>query len=149
MLKEYIQQKGYKISEMWKCNWWELYRTDASVKSYLRANFPCKRLLSEEQLLKGIIDGRLFGYVQCDFEVPEHLRDYFSNFPPNFKNTVVSCICYQRFDERICRKRRDYATTGKNAHIKLYSNKWHHYNSFPLLYLQLGVVCEKIHGFVE
>ena len=29
-------------------------------------------------------------YVQCDIEVPEHLRDYFSNFPSIFKNTFVS-----------------------------------------------------------
>ena len=47
MRKEYIQQKGYKIIEMWECNWWELYRTDATVKSHLRANFPYQRLLSE------------------------------------------------------------------------------------------------------
>ena len=40
--------------------------------------------------MQAIIDGRLFGYVQCDIEVPEHLRDYFSNFPPIFKNTAVS-----------------------------------------------------------
>ena len=40
--------------------------------------------------MKGIIDGRLFGYVQCDIEVPEYLHEYFSNFPPSFKNTVVS-----------------------------------------------------------
>ena len=59
MRKEYIQQKGNKIIEMW-----EIYRTDAPVKSNLRANFPFKRPLSEEQLLQGIIDGRLFGYVQ-------------------------------------------------------------------------------------
>ena len=32
----------------------------------------------------------MFGYVQCDIEVPEHLRDYFSNFPPIYKNAVVS-----------------------------------------------------------
>ena len=24
MRKQYIQQKGYKINEMWECNWWEL-----------------------------------------------------------------------------------------------------------------------------
>ena len=65
-------------------------KTDAPVKSYHRAKFPYKRPLSEEQLLQQIIDGRLFGSVQCDIEVPEHLRDYFSNFPPIFKNTVVS-----------------------------------------------------------
>ena len=32
MRNEYIQQIGYKIIEMWECNWWKLYRTDAAVK---------------------------------------------------------------------------------------------------------------------
>ena len=90
MRRDYIQQKGYQIVEMWECEWWSLYKTDAPVKSYLRANFLYKRPLSGEQLVRQIIDGRLFGYVQCDIEMPEHLRDYFSNFPPIFKNTVVS-----------------------------------------------------------
>ena len=40
--------------------------------------------------MQAIIDGRLFGYVQCDIEVPEHLHDHFSSFPPIFKNTAVS-----------------------------------------------------------
>ena len=48
--------------------------------------------MSEEGLLQEIKDGRLFGYVQCDIEVPEHLRDYFSNFPPIFKSTAVSRV---------------------------------------------------------
>ena len=48
MRKEYIQQKGYKIIEMWDCNWWELYPTDATVKIHLRTNFPLQRLFSEE-----------------------------------------------------------------------------------------------------
>ena len=75
---------------MWECEWWSLYETDAPVKSYLRANFSYKRHLSEEQLLQRNIDGRPFGYVQCDIEVPKHLRDYFSNFNPIFKNTFLS-----------------------------------------------------------
>ena len=44
--------------------------------------------MSEEGLMHEIIDGRLFGYVQC--EVPKHLRDYFPNVSPIFKKTVVS-----------------------------------------------------------
>ena len=104
MRKEYIQQKGYKNIEMWECEWWSLYKTDVPVKSYLRANFPYERSLSEEQLLQGIFDGRLFGYVQCDIEVPEHLRDYFSNFPSIFKNTVV--------------RRNDIGETWKNMQKK-------------------------------
>ena len=55
--RDYIQQKGYEIVEMWECEWWRLYETDAPVKSYLRAIFPYKRPLSEEQLLQQIIDG--------------------------------------------------------------------------------------------
>ena len=73
MRRDYIQQKVYQIEEMWECEWWSLYKTDATVQSLLRENFPYKRPLSEEQLLQGIIDGQLFGYVQCDIEFPEHL----------------------------------------------------------------------------
>ena len=77
MRRDYIQQKGYKIGEMWECECCSLYKTDASIKSHLRESFPCRRPLIEEQLLRGIIDGRLFGYVQCNIEVLEHMRDYF------------------------------------------------------------------------
>ena len=88
MRKEDIQQKGYKIIERWECEWWSLYKTDAPVKSYLRANFTYRRPLTEEQLLQGITDGQLCGYVQCDTEVPEHLRHYFSIFP-QFSKTLL------------------------------------------------------------
>ena len=40
--------------------------------------------------MQGIVHERLFVYVQSGIEVPEHLGDYFSNFPPKFKNTVVN-----------------------------------------------------------
>ena len=90
MRRDYIQQKGYQIVEMWECEWWSLYKIDASVKRHLRKNFPYRRPLSEERPLQTIIDGRFFGFVESDIEVPEHLRDNFSNFPPIFKNTAVS-----------------------------------------------------------
>ena len=35
MRRDYIQQKGYQIVEMWECEWWSLYKTYASVKSHL------------------------------------------------------------------------------------------------------------------
>ena len=90
MRRDYIQQKGYQIVELWECEWWSLYKTDASVKSHLRKNSPYRRPLSEKGLMQRIIDGRLFGYIQCDIEVPEHLSYYFSKFPPILKDTAVS-----------------------------------------------------------
>ena len=35
MRRDYIQQKGYQIVEMWECEWWILCKIDASVKSHL------------------------------------------------------------------------------------------------------------------
>ena len=90
MRKEYIQQKEYKIIEMCECNWWDIYRTDATVKNHLRTNFPYQRPLGEERLMQDIKSRRLFGYFLWDLKVPEHLKAYFANFPPIFKDTVVS-----------------------------------------------------------
>ena len=75
---------------MWECKWWELYHTDATGKNHLRAYFPYQRLLSEERLMQEIKSGKLFGYVQCNLKVPEHLKAYFAKFSPSFQNTVVS-----------------------------------------------------------
>ena len=134
---------------MWACEWWSLYKTDASVKNHLRENFPYKRRLGEEQFLQGITDGRIFGYVQCDIEVPEHLRSYFSNFPPIFKNTVVN-------REDIGTLMRDYAEKENimpQPRRMLISsfNLTNGSIETPLLlfYLQLGLVCKKIHRFVQ
>ena len=75
---------------MWECEWWRLYKTTKTVKQHIREHFSYRRSLAAEQLLQEIKKGKLFGYVQCDIEVPEILRSKFDNFPPIFKNTLVS-----------------------------------------------------------
>ena len=74
---------------MWECNWWALYRTDTKVKNHLRAIFPQQQPLSEERLMQENKNARLFGYVQCDLKVPDHLKAYFAIFPPVLKSIVV------------------------------------------------------------
>ena len=65
-------------------------KTDASVETNLPENFPYKRPLSEERPVQEFIFGKLFGYAQCDIEVSQLLRRYFSNFHLIFENTVAS-----------------------------------------------------------
>ena len=55
----------------------------------MRESFPYKRPLREESLLEQIRSGKLFGFVQCDIEVPETLKEKFVNFPPFLKTTNV------------------------------------------------------------
>ena len=88
--RHFIQEKGCKVSEMWECEWWILYKTTNTVKQHIREHFPYRRSHAAEQLLEEIKKGKLFGYVQCDIEVPDILRSKVDNFPPIFKNTLVS-----------------------------------------------------------
>ena len=46
--------------------------------------------MKQESLLAKIRDGKMFGYVQCNLEVPDGLKYHLSNFPPIFNNFNVS-----------------------------------------------------------
>ena len=149
MRRDYIQQKGYQIVEIWKYEWWSLHKTDASVKSHLRENFPYRRPLSEEGLLQGIIDGRLFGYVQCDIEVPEHLRSYFSNVPPVIKNTVVSREDIGSLMREYAEKEKIMPQPRRMLISSFFLTNGTIFTPLLLFYLKLGLVCKKIHRFVQ
>ena len=84
-----MRNKGYKVVEIWECNWWETVKGDESVKTQVRNNFPFKPPLTQESLLTKIRE-ELFGYVQCDLEVPDGLKYKFSNFSPIVKIFNVS-----------------------------------------------------------
>ena len=81
LIWSYIQEKGFTVIEMWECEWWRLYKTTTNVKLHIRKKFPYRRSPTEHQLWEGTKKGNLFGYVQCDIEVPENLRANFANFP--------------------------------------------------------------------
>ena len=87
--KQCIQEKRYCVIEMYECDCWNMYKTDKIVGQHLRASFPYKMPFREKSLLENIKSGSLFGYVQCDFEVTENLREAFTSFPPMFKN--INC----------------------------------------------------------
>ena len=134
---------------MWECEWWNLYKTTTCGKEHLRESFPYKRPLREENLLEQLRSGKLFGYVQCDIEVPEELKEKFANFPPNFKNTNVG-----RHD--IGSLMQDYAdkegllSQPRKMLISSYFLENGTLITFLLLfYLDLGLVCRKIYRSVE
>ena len=128
---------------MWECECFNLYETTTCVKQHLIESFPYKRSLREESLLEQIKSGKLFGYVQCDIEVPEELQKKFANFPPIFKNTNVGRhdigLLMRVFAEKeglLCQPR------------KMLISSYFLENGFlitPLLqfFLDLGLVCKK------
>ena len=134
---------------MWECEWWRLYKTTANVKLHIRENFPYRRSLREQQLLEGIKKGSLFGYVQSDIEVPGNLRVNFANFPPIFKNNLVSkndigdlMKTYAEEGEIMSQPRKMLISSFTLQNGSLI-------NLLLLFYLQLGLVITKIHRFVK
>ena len=44
-------------------------------------------MLTQDQILKDVVDGKLFGMVEVDIQVPKHLKSYFEEMSPIF------CTC--------------------------------------------------------
>ena len=99
--------------------------------------------------MQGNIDGRLFGYVQCDIETPEHLRDYFSNFAPIFKKTVVSRDDIGNLMKQHAKKENIMVQPRKMLIPSFILTNGTSITPLLLFYLQLGLVCKKIHRFVQ
>ena len=149
MPTEYIQQNGYNFIEMWECNWWQLYRTDAKVKNHLRTNFPYQRLLSGERLMQEINSRKFFGYVRCDLKVPEILKAYFANFPPIFKKTVVSRNDIGDLMKEYAEKEGIMSKPSRMLKASFHLENGSIITPLLLYYLQLGLECTKIHQIVQ
>ena len=134
---------------MWECNWWKLQRADATVKNHLRANSPYQQPLSEDRLIQEIRSGKLFGYVQCDLKVPEHLKTYFANFTPIFKNTVLSRNDIGDLMKEYAEKQRIMSQPRKMLISSFHLKNGTIITLLLLYYLHLGLECTKIHQFVQ
>ena len=61
--RNYIQERGFKVIEIWECEGWRLYKTTNTVKQHIREHFPYRRSLAADQLLEEMEEVKLFGYV--------------------------------------------------------------------------------------
>ena len=134
---------------MWECEWWRLYKTTNTVKQHIRELFRYRRSLAAEQLLEEIKEGKLFGYVQCDIEVPENMRSKFVNFPPIFKNALVSKIDIGDLMNNYAEEERLLSQPRKMLISSLTLPNGTVITPLLLFYLQLGLVCTKIRRFFE
>ena len=134
---------------MWECEWWRLYKTTNTVKQHIREHFPSRRSLAAEQLLEEIKEGTLFGHVQCAIEVPEFFRANFANFPPIFKNTLVSKSDIGHLMKNYAEEKRLLSQPRKMLISSFALQNGTLITPRLLFYLQLGLVCTKIHRFVK
>ena len=46
--------------------------------------------MTQNEILTAVIEGALFGMVECDVHAPVNLRGHFAEMQPVFKNTTVT-----------------------------------------------------------
>ena len=129
--------------------WWNLYKTTTCVKQHLRESFLFKRPLREESLLEQIRSGKLFGYVQCDIEVPEVLKKKIANFPPIFKNTNVGRHDIGSLMKENAEKEGLLCQPRKMLISSYFLENGTLITPLLLCYLDLGLVFKKIYRFSE
>ena len=91
---EYIKSKGCRVVEMWECEWLEMKKTNRELQRFIatevRRLLDQVKVMSTEKILSEVRNERLFGCVEVDIRVPDHLKNKFSEMSPIFKNTEIS-----------------------------------------------------------
>ena len=73
-------RRHVKVIEMWECEW-------------KRERDPPPRqkwTMTQQQIIAAVVDGTLFGMIECDIRVPSELRAHFAEMQPIFKNATVT-----------------------------------------------------------
>ena len=73
-------RRHVKVIEMWECQW-------------KRERDPPPRrkwTMTQQQIIAAVVDGALFGMIECDIRVPSELRAHFTDMQPIFKNATVT-----------------------------------------------------------
>ena len=147
-----MQDKDYTIKIIWEKEWKALVTQRPEIKAYISQHHTYthfKKYLNQDQIIQYIQDGRLFGFVECDIEVPDHLKDYFSEMTPIFKNVDV---CLNDVGELMqeCAKQHNIKDVPHRLLIGSYFGKKVGL-SIPLLkwYLEHGLVITHIYTVIE
>ena len=133
--------------EFWECCWWKQVKEENEIGERLRKNVQYRKPLSELQIKQQIKNIKLFGYVQCDLLVPEHLQNDFKYFPPIFKNCFVSRDDIGEYMNTYAEK---HGLLQHSSKMLISSFHWENGSVItPLFnfYLNLGFECTKIHRY--
>ena len=77
---EYLEGKGYTVEIIWEHQWRALVDLRPEIKAYLcsqRCTTHWDKYLTKEEIISKVQRGSLFGFIECDVQVPESLRKQF------------------------------------------------------------------------
>ena len=132
-------RRHVKVVEMWECTW-------------KRERDPPPRQIwqmTQQQIITAVVDGTLFGMIECDVRVPEHLQDHFAEMQPIFKNANVSRDDIGPFMRQYAEEH-DIMSTPRRMLVGSYRGEKILLTT-PLLrwYLAHGLVVDRVYQIIE
>ena len=136
------------VVEMWECEWKEI-RKEPDVKSFPAPTRRQKWKMTQQQIITAVVDGTLFGMVECDVRVPSELRAHFAEMQPIFKNATVTRDDIGPFMRQYAEEH-DIMSTPRRMLVGSYRGEKILLTT-PLLqwYLAHGLVVDRVYQIVE
>ena len=105
--------------------------------------------MSENEILDGIIDKRIFGAVEVDLHVPEHLKRYFEEMTPIFKHAEVKFDDIGKHMQDFVRQN-DITYQDRNYLIgSMFATKILIITPLLRWYVDHGIVVSRIHQLIQ
>ena len=89
----YLLNRGHQLKVMRECQWKKAIKENQDLKQFvnsMKRPYDNKRRMTQDQTAQAVMEDKLFGALEVDISVPDHLMSKFSEMTPMFKNTEVS-----------------------------------------------------------
>ena len=91
--EKFLKKCGFEVKSIWECEFRELQKSHPAldnpfdfISPFTRKN---RKSVTEHELIQGVMNGDLCGFMLVDIEVPEDRKDEFCDFPPLFTNQII------------------------------------------------------------
>ena len=124
-------------------NWWV---EEETLERIFRMQVSVSR---EYQLLDKIKSSALFGYLQCDMKIPEHLKVQVANFSPIFKNTNACKKTIGSLMQKFAEKQALMSQPRQMVISSFELTNGTTINPLLLFYMELRLVSRKVYRLFE
>jgi hypothetical protein len=102
-----------------------------------------------DEIYEAILDGKIFGAVECDLKVPEYLKWYFEEMTPIFKHATVKHADIGEHMQEFVKEANIHYSDRKYLIGSMFAEKVLVITPLLRWYVEHGVTIEKIHQVIQ
>lgn len=149
---KYFEDLGYTVYHIWECEFDDMKSKSKEISEFCkRSNIEVDKRykVTESQIIKDVIEGKIFGMVEVDIHTPEKYKDLYSEFQPISKHAMISRDDIGKQMKIFAQDNELLKNPMKTLLNSYYANKI--LIATPLLrwYLTHGLVCTKVYQVLQ